>query len=111
MLTFDTDRHDFTVKGVVYYLEALDFDAASYMASLEGKPFEEQVDALALLLKSKARTDVPAWWLWLRRKPTPEGAVTSLSMTQQARLFQSWLRAGAAGLGMVVPGESKGSAD
>lgn len=110
MLTFDTDRHDFTVKGTVYYLEPIDFDAVAYMATLEGKPFEEQVDALAHLLKSKARTDVPNWKLRLFRKPSPEAAVGSLSMTQQARLFQSWLRANAAGVGLVVPGESKGSA-
>lgn len=111
MQSFDTDRHNFTVRGGRYHLEPLDFDAAARMAALQELPFQEQIDGLAKLLAEKAASDTPTWWLRLTGRKTPADAVQSLSMTQQARLFQEWLRGNASSMGMVVPGESSGSAN
>lgn len=110
MLDFEPERHEFTVSRVRYYLDPFDFLDATHVAALEGKTVPEQVETLRELMADKAGTDTPAWWLKLMRRKSPADAVRSLSTPQQARLFQAWMRGNASSMGLVVPGESSGSA-
>lgn len=110
MQSFDTDRHEFTVRRARYYLDPIDLESAARMSALQELPFQQQIDGLGELLAEKAQSNTPTWWLRLTGRKSPADAVRSLSMTQQARLFQQWIRGNASSMGMVVPGESSGSA-
>jgi len=102
MLDFDSSRVEFRVKGTTYYVEGITLDDSASMAELDGEPVRVQVAAMAALLASKARCDVPSWWLRFTRKSLPGDAIRSLNAGQQARIFRELMDAAAG----VTPGES-----
>lgn len=107
MLDFDEAKVTFRVAGVTYYLLPLSFDDVPTVGSaIASDEVKEQAELLVEVLAGKARCDIPAWRLRLGRKPSPDAAVRSLSVRQQARLFGEWLGE----MRDVVPGESSGSA-
>lgn len=110
MLDFDTPAVTFKVKGQEYYLDSVTFADAATIASLAEASQAEQIEALARLLVTKARSRRAGWMLWLAGKPSPRRAIESLAAPQQARLFAAWLAEFKNARG-VVPGESRASAD
>lgn len=110
MLDFDQPLIRFKVKGEVYHLDSLNLEDAARISQLEHVDQTAQITAMKDLLQSKARAQSPAWWLWLRGKPSPLKAIRSLSAVQQARLFGEWMAEFKQSRG-VVPGESSGSAN
>lgn len=105
MLEFDLEPTRFRVRGGTYFLAPLTLDDAERISKHSDAPQHEQISAMADIVASKARSASPSWWLWVTRRLSPEDAVRSLSMPQQAKLFGQWM----AEYRGLVPGESTGS--